>query len=157
MVSVRPITSDNWRAALALTVSPDQLPFVSGSPAPVALALAKAYIRPGGTTVTPFGIYAAEQIVGFFALLHEPGRADRCWLNHLLIDCRYQRRGYGSAALGAIVGLLGEQYPRCESLNLTVSPGNDAAARLYRRRGFVATGELVDGEAWYRLPLSRQE
>jgi diamine N-acetyltransferase len=157
VVTIRPITSDNWRAALDLSVSPEQLPFVSGSPAPVALALAKAYIRPGGTAVTPFGIYAAEQIVGFFALMQEPGRADRCWINHLLIDSRYQRRGYGSAALRAIVGLLREQYPRCASINLTVSPCNHAAAHLYRRFGFVATGELAWGEPWYRLPLPWRE
>jgi len=153
IVTVRAITSDNWRAALDLTVSPEQLPFVSGSPAPVALALAKAYIKPGGTAVTPFGIYAEEQIVGVFALIHEPGRADRCWINHLLIDSRYQRRGYGSAALHAIVGMLREQYPQCGSINLTVSPCNHVAAHLYRRFGFVATGDLAYGEPWYRLTL----
>lgn len=157
IVTVRAITSDNWRAALDLTVSPEQLPFVSGSPAPVALALAKAYIKPGGTAVTPFGIYADEQIVGFFALIHERGRDDRCWINHLLIDSRYQRRGYGSAALRAIVGMLREQYPQCGSINLTVSPCNHVAAHLYRRFGFIETGELAYDEPWYRLPLPRHE
>ncbi len=45
-VTLRDITRENWRDALALEVEPDQLRFVSDSPCPVALALAKAYIQP---------------------------------------------------------------------------------------------------------------
>jgi diamine N-acetyltransferase len=157
LVTLRAIRSDNWRAALALTVLPEQLPFISDSPAPVALALAKAFVQPGNMTVTPLGIYAGDQIIGFFALLHEPGRGDRCWIIHFLIDSRHQRRGYGSAALHAIVAMLKEQYPHCQSVNLTVNPSNHAAQHLYRRFGFVETGEEAFGEPWYRLPLEEQD
>jgi len=156
IVIVRAITSDNWRAALGLTVSPEQLPFISDSPAPVALALAKAFVQPGGITVAPFGIYAREQIVGFFALIYELGRSDRCWINHFFIDSRQQRRGYGSAALHAIVAMLRTQYPQCRSVNLTVNPSNHAAQHLYRGFGFGDTGEMAYGEPWYRLSLDGQ-
>jgi diamine N-acetyltransferase len=153
VITLRAITSENWRAALDLVIAPEQMPLVSGSPAPVALALAKAFIRPGGSTVLPYGAYAGEQIVGFFALIHEAGRADRCWLNHFFIDSRHQRQGYGSAALRAIVDMLGEQCPQCRTVNLTVNPRNDAAQQLYQRFGFVDTGEEAYGEPWYRLEL----
>jgi diamine N-acetyltransferase len=153
IITLRAITSDNWRAALALNIAPEQMPFVSDSPAPVAIALAKAFIRPGGATVLPYGIYAGAQLVGFLALIHEAGRTDRCWINHFFIDSRQQREGYGSAALRALVGMLGEQCPQCRSVNLTVNPRNDAAQKLYQRFGFVDTGEEAYGEPWYRLAL----
>ncbi len=156
IVTVRAITSENWRAALDLAVSPEQLPFISDSPAPVALALAKAFVQPGGIRVAPFGIYTREQIIGFFALIHEFGRSDRCWINHFFIDSRQQRRGYGNAALRAIVAMLRMQYPQCRSVNLTVNPSNHAAQHLYRGFGFGDTGEMAYGEPWYRLSLDGQ-
>ncbi len=122
----------------------------------MALALAKAYIKPGGANVAPFGIYADDQIVGFFVLVHEPGRTDRCWINHFFIDSRQQRRGYGYAALQAIVDMLRTQYPQCRSVNLTVNPRNLAAQQLYQRFGFADTGALAYGEPWYRLELNER-
>ncbi len=104
----------------------------------------------------PFGIYVYEQIVGFFALIYAPARRDHYWINHFFIDSRHQRRGYGSAALRALVAVLRAQHPQCHSVNLTVNPSNHAAQHLYRRCGFADTGEVADGEPWYRLRLTGQ-
>jgi diamine N-acetyltransferase len=56
-VELRKINSGNWREALGLSVFDDQLKFVASVSPPVAIALAKAYIRPDGRTVDPYGIY----------------------------------------------------------------------------------------------------
>jgi len=158
-VTLRDITRENWRDALVLSVAPDQLRFVSDSPCPVALMLAKAYIQPGGLPVAPFGVYARadglERMVGFFALAYEPGSADRYLLMHFLVDRRWQRRGYGAAALHALVALLTERHPACRSIDVTVHPDNHLARRLYERCGFADTGTLLFGEPCYRLSLDR--
>ncbi len=152
-VLLRDITAENWREALTLSLDPAQLPFVSDTACPVALALAKAYIRPGGLTVTPFGIYAGCTMVGFFALAYEPGSANRYLLMHFLIDRRHQRRGYGLGALQALVVLLHDRFPDCVSLDLTVHPDNHPAQVLYTRFGFEDTGSLLFGEPYYRLVM----
>jgi len=150
-ITLRDITQENWRDALALTLDPAQLPFVSGTTYPVALALAKAYIRPGGLPVAPFGIYAGDRLVGFFALTYEPGSADRYLLMHFLIDRYHQRCDYGAEALHALVALLRERFPTCESVSLTVHPDNHPARHLYTRFGFEDTETLLFGEPCYRL------
>jgi len=152
-ILVRDITQENWRDALALTLDPAQLPFVSDTPYPVALALAKAYIRPGGLPVAPFGLYIDDRMVGFCALTYEPGSADRYLLMHFLIDQRHQRRGYGLAALHAFVALLRDRFPMCMSVSVTVNPDNHPAQRLYTRFGFEDTKTLLFGEPCYRLSL----
>jgi diamine N-acetyltransferase len=152
-VTLKQITRDNWREAIALSVHPDQERFVAGMSPPVALALAKAYVRPSGMPVVPFAIYADERMVGFWSLTYEPGSADNYWINHFLIDRRYQGRGYGKAALAAIVAMLNDQHPLCRSVGLTVHPDNHVAQRLYQSFGFVDTQEIVYGELFYRLAL----
>ena len=154
IVSVRDIAADNWRDALALSLHPAQLRFVSGTLYPVALALAKAYIRPGGLHVAPFGIYADEVMVGFFALSYEPDSTDRYLLMHFLIDTAHQRRGYGLAALHAFASLLPHRYSTCTSVSLTMHPDNVPARSLYTRFGFEDTGTLLFGEPCYRLTVS---
>ncbi len=157
-IALRDIAQENWRDALALSLDPAQLRFVSDTTYPVALTLAKAYIQPGGLPVAPFGIYTGAEMVGFFALTYEPNSVDRYLLMHFLIDRRHQRRGYGMGALHALVALLRERFPTCESVSLTVHPDNHPAQRLYIRFGFEDTGTRLFGEPCYRLrvPCLRQ-
>lgn len=154
-ISLRPITRENWREALALAPLPDQWRFVSGTTCPVAVALAKAYVQPSGMPHDPYGVYAGDRMVGFLTLAYEPRSADRYYLLHFFIDQRWQRRGYGTAALMAVVDLLRTAHPACVALALTVHPENSVARTLYTRFGFEATGVVLDGEPAYRLDLAR--
>ncbi|WP_231503913.1 MULTISPECIES: GCN5 family acetyltransferase [unclassified Bacillus (in: firmicutes)] len=71
-VNLKKITSTNWREALNLSVNIEQQKFVSEVTPPVAIALAKAYIKPDDRMIEPFVIYHNEKIVGFFKLHYEP-------------------------------------------------------------------------------------
>jgi diamine N-acetyltransferase len=148
----RPIARDNWRAALALRVDPAQLPFLADSQPVVAIALAKAFIRPDGFRWHPYGLYRDETIVGFVAVSHdEAGSA--CWLYHFFIDAAWQGRGHGGAGLRATLALLAASPFAARTVLLTVSPANVAAQRLYARAGFLPTGEELHGEQVWRLAL----
>jgi diamine N-acetyltransferase len=143
-IAIRAVTGANWREALALGVRPDQQRFVAEYAPIAALALAKAYIRPGGMTWTPYAIYADDMMVGFFTLAYEPATTDQYWLFHFFIDQRYQGRGYGWMALQRFIVLVGREHPQCRTLQLVVHPENVAAQRLYIAAGFRPTG----GERW---------
>ncbi|MGZ3582031.1 MAG: GNAT family N-acetyltransferase, partial [Ktedonobacterales bacterium] len=97
-IELRDVTQENWREALRLTVQPDQQRFISDYTPIVALALAKAYVRPGGAIWAPYLIYASTTMVGFVELAYEPDTLDEYWIFHFFIDRRYQGRGYGRVA-----------------------------------------------------------
>lgn len=155
-VAIREVTRQNWRAALTLAVHPEQQRFVSEHTPIAAIALAKAYVRPGGRTWLPYLFYADEQPIGMVMLAYAPGSSDRYWLYHFFIDRAYQGRGLSKPALIGFMALVRAQHPACRQFNLTVHPDNDRAQRLYTSVGFTPTGEEVDGEPVYMLRSTSQ-
>ena len=134
-MSLREVTQENWRATLGLGVHPDQQRFVADSTPIAAIALAKAYIRPGGAMWEPYAIYTGSTLVGFLELAYTPGSHDEYWVFHFFIDQRFQGRGYGKAALARLIALVQERYPDCHTLHLVVHPENASrATALYARR-----------------------
>ncbi len=143
-IDIRAVTDANWRETLKLAVRPEQQRFISDYAPIAAIALAKAYIRPGGMTWAPYALYAGATVVGFLALAYEPATTDQYWLFHFFIDQRYQGRGYGTAALKRLIEMARREHPQRQWLRLTVHPENVAAQRLYTAAGFQPTG----GERW---------
>lgn len=152
-LSLQEVTRENWRIALGLAVFPEQQRFIADYTPVVAIALAKAYIRPAGLIWVPYVFYANEQMVGFAELAYEPGSPDNFWLFHFFIDHRYQGRGYGKAALRLLLQYIKDHHPRCQSLHLTVHPENTRAQHLYTSAGFQPTGATFSGEPVYKLSL----
>src|SRR5262245_11967744 len=89
-VSLRKVTRDNWRETLRLAVSADQQRFIAEYTPIAALALAKAYVRPGGATWVPYAIYADAEMVGLTELAYEAGTTDEYWIFHFFIDHHFQ-------------------------------------------------------------------
>ncbi|MEH7886076.1 GNAT family N-acetyltransferase [Bacillus sp. JJ1609] len=141
----------NWREALALSVHPEQQKFVASVTPPVAIALAKAYIRPDGKVVEPYGIFDEKQMAGFFNLHYIPESIEEYWVFHFFIDKRYQRRGVGSEAFKELVKYIKFSHPSCHRLRLTVHPENDAGKLFYTKLGFTNDNILTYGEPTYSL------
>jgi diamine N-acetyltransferase len=152
-IELREVTQENWREALRLGVHPDQQRFVADYAPIVAIALAKAYLRLGGATWAPYAIYADSVMAGFVALAYEPNTPNQYWIFHFFIDQRYQRRGYGRAALQRFLELVQREHPTCHALQLVVHPDNQPAQHLYTAAGFRPTGAERWGEPVYELAL----
>ena len=150
-VELREVTQANWQEALRLAVSPDQQRFISEYAPIVAVALAKAYLHLGGATWMPYAIYAGTTMVGFVELAYESGTSDQYWIFHYFIDHRYQRRGYGQAALLRFIERVKREHPTCQLLQLVVHPENHRAQRLYSAAGFRPSGTERWGEPVYQL------
>lgn len=151
MVRLVEVTADTVRAVCALQVAPDQRGFV----APNAVSIAEAYFEPAAWFRA---IRAGDDVVGF-AMLYDPTRAvaprdpDTCFLWRFMIDARHQRRGYGTAALAQLVDHVATLAGvRTFTTSYVPAPGN--ASPLYRRHGFVDTGEVDDGEHVMRRPMA---
>ncbi|HJT57831.1 MAG TPA: GNAT family N-acetyltransferase [Ktedonobacteraceae bacterium] len=152
-LSIREVTRENWRAALRLAVHPEQQRFIADYTPIAAIALAKAYIRPGGLVWIPYAIYKNMEMIGFTELAYEPESQENYWIFHFFIDYRYQGQGYGKQGLELFLQFIREHHPQCRSLQLTVHPENVRAQHLYMNAGFQKTDKVLDGEPVFRLAL----
>jgi diamine N-acetyltransferase len=136
-VSLRPITTDNWRPVIRLKTTEVQKDYVATN----VYSIAQSKVQP---ECVPLAIYAGETAVGFamYALDQDDGNY---WIYRLMIDAHHQGQGHGRAALRELVALLRE-LPDCDKIMISVVPENEVAFELYRSEGFVETGELVDDE-----------
>lgn len=128
----------NWRACAALEVEPSQARFV----APVAYYLALcAY---GQSPWQPLAVRDGDEVVGFVMWGIDP-EDESFWIGGLVIDRRYQRRGYGRAVVARLLEQAAADGHR--EVALSYDPQNTQARSLYANMGFVETGEISDNES----------
>lgn len=142
-VSLRPITAENWRAVVRLKPLPEQEAFVASN----AYSIVQASFEGGEARA----VYAQEQPVGFVWYTYDETER-MASINRLMIAADQQQRGYGRAALHAILERL-RALPTIEWADISFVPENAAARRLYTSIGFRDTGEIDDGEIVFRLKL----
>jgi diamine N-acetyltransferase len=150
VVSLRPVTDANRDAVEALAVTPEQERFVGG----VRESILEAADHPAARALY-WGIYAGETPVGFVMIADEVSRPEYIahFLWKLLIDERYQQRGFGTATLDLIV-----EYFRnrgVDTMWTSVGQGEGSPVGFYERYGFEPTGDLHGNEILLRLEISR--
>ena len=132
MIHLEPVTKYNLDEVLSLAVHDSQKGFVSTT----AESLAEAYVYQ--ETAFPFVVYDGQEIVGFIMMgWYEAKNYYTLW--KLLIDRRYQHKGYGRKALDLGIAFLKDRF-RVTEVYTGVSPGNVAAKNLYHAVGFQDTG-----------------
>lgn len=157
-VELRDIVTDADRAAaLAVRVSPVQDQFVASVQQSLQDAADFPHAKP-----RYWMLRDGDAVVGFVMISDgvEPEVIERdehlvgpYFLWRLLIDERRQRRGYGTAALDAVVAYV-RTRPGATELFTSYSDGEGNPGPFYERYGFVATDRFVDGERVLRLDLT---
>jgi diamine N-acetyltransferase len=138
-IQLRPITADNWREAVRLKVAEHQKNWV----APNVYSLAQAAYE---TENRPHGVYDGETMVGFIMFGLEEYEGQQVWgINRVMIGADFQRRGYGRAAMNAILNLMREE-DAANDVYISYVPGNEGAPELYESFGFVHVGKTPDGD-----------
>ena len=67
------------------------------------------------------------------------------WVIRLMIDREQQGKGYGRAAMQAVITRMVDEIG-CDEIVTSFNPENMVAANLYASLGFLPTGEWEDGE-----------
>lgn len=157
-ITLQPITSANWVSCINLTSTEAQRE--RGDVAPNVLSLAQAYIE---RWWRPLAILADDTLIGFLLYGRWPAVPiapyygwREAGIHHVLrfmIDHRYQRQGYGRAAMEQLI-LQVRRQRNARAIELNYDPANTAAAALYARLGFQPTGEIDEGELRARLWLT---
>jgi diamine N-acetyltransferase len=149
VVTLRPISDGNREAVEALAVTPDQGRFVSG----VRESILEAAAEPDARALY-WAIYAEERPVGFVMIADEVGSPDYIahYLWKLLIDERYQQRGFGTATLDLIVAYFRDRG--VGAIWTSAGQGEGSPVTFYERYGFERTGDLHGNEILLRLEIS---
>ena len=137
-VTLRAITCDNLHAVLELSVADHQL---ETYPRSNAYSIAEAHYPADDDAVWLRAIYAGETPVGLI-LTSEAEDKGEYFLWRLMVDHRFQNRGYGRRA----VELLVERILRNDNAKgLTTSHlrVDSNAGRFYEQLGFEYTGKRI--------------
>ena len=138
VISLRTIDDANREAVEALRTTPAQERFVSR----VTDSLLEAAEEPGAHAEF-WAIYDDETPVGFVMIADEVDGPEYIahYLWKLLIDERYQRRGYGAATLDLVVALF--RARGVTEMWTSAGQGEGSPLGFYERYGFTQAGEIV--------------
>ncbi|WP_292856054.1 GNAT family N-acetyltransferase [Mesorhizobium sp.] len=136
-VHLAPVTRANRAKVTALRVAPEQADFVAGNADSLREARSDEDARPRV-------IMAGEEVVGF--LMYDAAEDDdEARIYRFMIDRARQGRGYGKAALRAVLDEI-RGLGHVSHVSICYEPENEAARQLYRAAGFVEEGLDEDGE-----------
>ena len=147
MISLIPITEDNFIEAFNLKLAKGQEGYVSH---PIR-SLAQAYVY--RNQCQPFGIYADEKMVGYVMVIYDYDIPEYdIW--HMMIDEKYQHRGYGQKAMEKCLEYIKTKpFGASNKVVLTCNRDNRTAMKLYRKFGFAETGNEDEDEIELALEL----
>jgi len=138
-VSLREIDQDNWRDVVKLELAEEQRGFMESN----AVSLAESRFHPW---MLPLAIYNDDTVVGFVMFSQWPDpREGNYWVHRFMIDHRHQGKGYGTAAMQALLDLFRSRYTACQTLWIGYDAANTPAKQFYARLGFVEQGEAPWG------------
>lgn len=148
-VILRDIDETNWLECIRLTTDPMGRhvlfeEFVASN----AVSIAQSAIQEGWI---PKAIYDGDLMVGFTMYGYSPD-LKAYEICRLMVDHRYQKRGYGRKALELVLEDM-MCIRGCREVYLSFEPSNGRGRKLYSSFGFRDTGRIVDGELLYRLEL----
>ncbi|MFD1175916.1 GNAT family N-acetyltransferase [Paenibacillus puldeungensis] len=148
-VTLKDIDESNWIECILLTTDPDKKynlneEFVASN----AVSIAQSKVEKGWITKA---IYNEDTMVGFamYGFSEEDGLFEIC---RIMIDHKFQRKGFGREALRLIIDELSHNK-NCTEIYISFDPNNHSAQKLYEEIGFENTGQIMDDEMVYCLKI----
>ena len=151
MINFKEITNANIWKVCTLEPFEEQKDFVAEN----IQSLAEAYAtRNEGGNALPLAVYNDETLVGFIMIgkgtVGNEKESELIKKNYslwrLMIDKKYQGKGYGKRVVLALLDRLRTEYS-CDTIYLSVYETNSHAIHLYQQIGFHFNGEYdTNGE-----------
>lgn len=140
MVELRKINNDNYEECINLRTTDTSVEFVD----PVAFSLAEAWVFYEDSR--PFAIYADNVMVGFVSMSIVDNNPQ---IINFMIDSRFQKRGYGTAAAKLCVEYLCKEFD-ARRISLPVNLENITAQTFWSNLGFEMTDDIENGYLYMR-------
>ncbi|WP_298769584.1 GNAT family N-acetyltransferase [uncultured Shewanella sp.] len=142
MIKIDKLSKLHVPAVLQIAVAEQQIKFAE---------TAEAFLANIDNTTHLHIIKSDDEIIGFFkidlayASIYSFCPDNGLGLRSFVIDTKQQGKGFGTAAVKALLVYLRENYPCYSAVYLTVNCQNIAAHMCYLKGGFTDTGEKYLG------------
>ncbi|WP_110926243.1 GNAT family N-acetyltransferase [Bacillus massiliglaciei] len=104
----------------------------------------------------PVAIYYEEEVIGF-AMYGSFGPNKDTWIDRIMIDKRYQGRGFGRMAMLKLMDIVSKEYG-VNVIYLSIMEENKQAYHLYTSIGFESMDERdPNGELLFRYKMGKNE
>lgn len=145
-MELRAITEQNYQKILDLSTGAGQEEFVARN----VRSLAQAWVF--RDRARPYALYEGEEPVGFIMFDWRP---EKKWVEiwRLMIDHRFQGKGYGRAAVQKALEFLRENG-LFDKVQINYVEENQGAKHLYRSLGFQETGAMEGNEVVMEMDLT---
>ena len=152
IVTLRPVTTENWRTLIQLKVRDDQSHFVASNLHSIAEAQF-GFDDDGHWNSYPFGVYAGEDPVGFLMYAINPAHPKiQVFVMRLMVDEKFQGKGFGRRAMELVL----EKFRADQAVRviaISYAPDNLDARKLYASLGFEERGDMAGDEILALLNL----
>jgi len=139
MIEFKPIIADNFREVIEIKINKEQEQFIPDN----TFLIAMSKIIP---KCIPLAIYSADIVVGF--LMYGLAENDEnYWLHIMMIDDKYQGRGYAKEAFQKILSII-KKDTNVHKVLLAVSKNNLNAIKIYEKSGFKFNGQKLEDVDW---------
>ena len=148
-IYLKDIDKENFEECVLLTTNKDNKHYISEEfVAWNAFSIAQSKVEDGWITKA---IYSDDTMVGFvmYGYNHEDDIFELC---RIMIDHKFQGKGYGRESLGIILKEMKKLNGCCE-IFLSFDPENKIGRHLYESFGFKDTGKVEEDEIVYSLKL----
>jgi len=151
-INLKKVTRTNLNAILNLDVNPEQKNLVASN----AVSIAEAHFNKDAWFRA---IYADNDPVGFVMISDSslkykfnPNHQPTYFLWRLMIDAKYQERGYGKKAMKSVIEHV-KSRPKAKELLTSHSKSHGNAGEFYKKLGFKYKGNEIGDELVMSLKL----
>lgn len=103
----------------------------------------------------PVAVYYDKDLIGF-AMYGAFGDNPDTWIDRIIIDGKYQGKGFGKIAMKELIKIVTQKY-QVSTVYLSFVEDNETARKLYESLDFKFTGEYdPEGELIYKLILNEK-
>lgn len=148
-ILIKDVDKNNWIECINLTTNGDNSHTIYEEYlASNVFSLAQANIEEGWE---PKAIYHDNILVGFvmYGYLYKEDFYEIC---RIMIDHKFQNKGYGKVSLHIVIRKMIEQY-NLQKIYIRFDPENIKAQKIYERFGFKDTKRIIDNEKVYSLDI----
>ncbi len=142
MILLKPVDENNFEAVINLKVGEGQQKFVASN----VFSVAQSKVLP---ECIPLAVYEEELLVGFAMYAMDREDKEYC-IYRLMIDEKYQSKGYGRATMEALIKHISADKEH-HVIYISFEPENKRAKALYESLGFVPDGRIIEDEVVYML------
>ncbi|MBU5426819.1 GNAT family N-acetyltransferase [Tissierella pigra] len=142
MLKLIDIDSENFWEITKLKVTKEQEEFVASN----TFSIAQSKVQP---ECIPLAIYKDKTPIGFLMYCMD-SIDNEYWIYRVMIDIKYQSKGYGRQAMELLVNRIKEDKEH-HIIYISFEPENQWAKSMYESMGFTPDGRIVEGEIVYKL------